>query len=88
MIRLLSLKFNLTFLIQFKNLDALETSVAGLNSKIDVKVSGMDSKLDAIIQSLSETNKSGPTVAEREAHLDQFISLCLKNKIEEVEKKI
>ena len=61
--------------------------MAGLNSRLDVKVSGLYSKVDAILKSLSETNKSGPTTAERKAQLDQLISLRLKHMIEEVEQK-
>ena len=67
--------------------DVIESSVIGLNTKIDEKVSRLDFKLDAILNSLSEANKSGPTVFEREAQLDQLISLCLKQTIEEVEQK-
>lgn len=54
----------------------VETSVTELNSKLDQKVSGLDSKLDAILHSLSQ--QSGPSVAEREAHLDQLISTSWK----------
>lgn len=44
--------------------------MAGLNTEIDEKVSGLDSKVDAILISMSEANKSEPSVAEREAQLD------------------
>ncbi|XP_023753322.1 uncharacterized protein LOC111901670 [Lactuca sativa] len=47
---------------------SVETSVTELNLKLDQKVSGIDSKLDTILQSLSR--QSGPSSAEREAHLD------------------
>ena len=59
--------------------------MAGLNTKIDEKVSRLDSNLDAILRSLS--SQSGPSVAEREAQLDQLLSLWLKHSIEEVEAK-
>ena len=52
---------------------------------MDQKVSGLDSKLDAILQPISQ--QSGPSVAEREAQLDQLISLRLKHSMEEVKSK-
>ena len=67
------------------NVDTIEKTIAEINTMIDEKVSGLDSKLDASHQSLSQTNKSRPTIAEQESHLDQLISLLLKNTIEEVE---
>lgn len=70
-----------------KKFNAIVTFVAGLNAKIDDMVSGLDSKIDSILKSLSETKKSGPTVTEREAQLDQLISRLLKHTIEEVEQK-
>ena len=59
---------------------SIETYVTKLNTKMDQKVSGLDSKLDVIHQSLSQ--QSGPSVAEREAQLDQLISLRLKQTME------
>ena len=53
--------------------------------EIDDKVSGLDSKLDAILQSIN--NQSRPSAIDREAQLDQLISLWLKHTIEEVEHK-
>ena len=53
--------------------------------KMDQKVSGLDSKLDVILQYISQ--QSGPSVAEREAQLDQFISFRLKHTMEEVDTK-
>lgn len=67
--------------------DTIEKTIAEINTMIDEKVSGLDSKLDAIHQSLSQTNRSRPTIDEQESHLDQLISLLLKNTIEEVEQK-
>lgn len=58
-----------------KKVDAIETYVDRLNAKMDEKVSGLDSKLNVILNILFETNKSGPTTAEKEAQLDQLISL-------------
>nr|KAJ0216936.1 hypothetical protein LSAT_V11C300102220 [Lactuca sativa] len=68
-----------------KKVTTLETFVAELNNKIDAKVFEMDSKIDAILKSLS--TQSEPSVAEREAQLDQLISIQFKHSIEEVEAK-
>lgn len=68
-----------------KRSNTIETFVVGLNAKLDAKVSGLDSKLDAILLSLFEATKSGPTNVEKEAQLDQLISLRIKHTIEEVE---
>lgn len=70
-----------------KKVDVIETYVSGLNTKINEKFSGLDSKLDAIMLSLSEATKSGPTVVERDAQLDQLILLRLKHIVEEFEAK-
>lgn len=67
-----------------KKFESLDTYVAGLNAKIDEKVSGLDSKLDGILISLSKRNKSEHTTVEREAQLDQLISIRIKHTIEEV----
>ena len=70
-----------------KKVDTIETTMAGLNSKIDEKAFRLESKLDAILQSLSEVNKSWPTTAEREAQLYLLVSLRIKHAMEQVEKK-
>lgn len=57
---------------------SVESSVTEINTKLDQKVSG----LDAILRSLSQ--QSGPSAAEREAQLDQLMSLRLKHTMEEV----
>ena len=64
---------------------SVDNSVTELNSKLDQKVSRLDSKLDAMLQSLSQ--KSGPSTTEREAHLDQLISIRLKNTVEQIDSK-
>ena len=56
-----------------------------LNSRLDQKVSRLDSKLDAILRTLSQ--QSRPSVAEREAHLDQLVSIRLKHTMEQVDSK-
>lgn len=61
--------------------------MAKLNAKIDEKVFGLNSKLDTNLNSLSKTNKSGPTPTEREAQIEQLISFQLKHTIEEVKQK-
>ena len=53
-----------------KKVDAIDSSLVGLNNKLDAKVSRLDSKLDAILASLSDVIKSSPTVAKREAQLE------------------
>ena len=70
-----------------KKVNAIESSVAGLNTKLDAKVPALDSKLGAILTSLSDVTRSSPMVVEREAQLDHLIYLRLKHTVEEVEKK-
>lgn len=65
-----------------KQVNAIEAIVAKLNTRLDVKVYGPDSKLDDILNFLSETNKFRPTTTDKEAQLDQHISLRLKHIIE------
>lgn len=68
-----------------KKVELIETSIAGLDAKVDAKVSSLDSKLDAIFLSLSEVKKASPS---EEEHKDQLlIFLQLKHTIEEVEQK-
>ena len=45
-----------------KKVNAIEASVVGLKTRLDVNVSGLDSKLDAIMNSLSATKPFGPTI--------------------------
>lgn len=49
--------------------NAIETSIVGLNNKLDAKVASLDYNLDDVLLSLFEATKSGLTVAEWEAHL-------------------
>ena len=63
----------------------LDKLFAMLDSKIDAKVSSLETKPDAILQSLSEVKKVGPTDAEMVEQLDQLISMRFKHTLEEVE---
>lgn len=54
----------------FSEVESLDKSVAQLNSKLDAKVSGLETKLDAILLSLTEVKKPGPSDEERAQKLD------------------
>ena len=69
------LEFRDNVFVTIKKIESIETSVAGLDAKVDAKVSGLESKLDAILLSLSEVKKVGPSVKERKVQLDRLISL-------------
>lgn len=53
--------------VTVKKVKSIETYMAGLDAKINVKVSGLDSKPDAMLNSFFEATKSRTTIAKREA---------------------
>lgn len=67
--------------------DSIDKYVARLDSKINAKVFSLDTKLDAILLSLFEVKKSGPSDEERKDQLDQLIFVRLKHTVAVVEQK-
>lgn len=80
---LVEIQNNISLTMQTVN--TIEASVSGLNNKLEEKVSGLDSILDFILSSINK--QSEPSTTEREAQLDQLISLRLNYTIEKVEHK-
>ncbi|CAI9263876.1 unnamed protein product [Lactuca saligna] len=82
---LLELRYNVASAIS--KVDSLDKKVAGLDSMIDKKLTSLNFKLELILKSLSKMQATTPSELDRANHLDQLISLRLKQTIEEVQYK-